>query len=83
MENKKHISKVFIILESVAQSKAKNIEILDKDQPIFKVKLLLDSEDMVDFLDKFFDNGFTVKQISKEDFDNFDGIETLNFDILK
>lgn len=83
MENKKHISKVFIILESVAQSKARYIEILDKDQPIFKVKLLLDSEAMVDFLDKFFDNGFTVKEISKEDFDNFDGIETLNFDILK
>ena len=83
MENKKHISKVFIILESVAQSKARYIEILDKDQPIFKVKLLLDSEAMVDFLDKFFDNCFTVKEISKEDFDNFDGIETLNFDILK
>jgi hypothetical protein len=83
MEDKKHISKVFVILESIAQSKAKYIEILDNGEPVFKVKLLLDSEDMVDFLDNFFDNGFTVRQISKEDFDSFDGIETLNFDILK
>lgn len=79
MENKEHISKVFIILESVAQSKAKYIEISIKGEPIFKIKLLVDSEDMVDFLDGFFDSGYTVKQITKEDFDNFEGIETLEF----
>ena len=79
MENKEHISKVFIILESVAQAKAKYIEISIKGEPIFKIKLLVDSEDMVDFLDGFFDSGYTVKQITKEDFDNFEGIETLEF----
>jgi hypothetical protein len=36
---------------------------------------------MVEFLDGFFDNGFTVKEISKKEFDDFEGIETLKFNI--
>ena len=80
--NKDHIAKVFVMLEAIAQSKAKYIEVLTKDdEPIYKIKLLIEDEDLVDFLDGFFDNGFKVKQISKEDFDSFEGLETLTFDI--
>lgn len=80
--NKDHIAKVFVMLEAIAQSKAKYIEVLTKnDEPIYKIKLLIEDEDLVDFLDGFFDNGFKVKQISKEDFDSFEGLETLTFDL--
>lgn len=81
MENKEHISKVFVILESIAQSKAKYIEVLKDDEPIFKIKLLVDSEDMIELLDSFFDNGFKVREITKEEFDSFEGLETLTFNI--
>lgn len=82
MENKDHIAKVYILLEAIAQSKAKYIEVLTKeDEPIYKIKLLIEDEDLIDFLDGFFDSGFKIKQISKEDFDSFEGLETLTFDI--
>lgn len=79
MENK--ASKVFIILDSVLESKARYIEISKDKEPIFKVKLITETEGMVDFLDGFFDNGFTVKEISKKEFDEFEGIETLEFNV--
>jgi hypothetical protein len=82
MENKEHISKVFVILESIAHSKAKYIEVLNtEDEVIFKIKLIVDSEDMVDLLDGFFDNGFKVRQITKEDFDGFESSEILKFNL--
>lgn len=59
-------------------SKVRYIEVLTQDnESIFKIKLLVDDNDMVNFLDSFFDNGFKVVQISKEDFDNFEGLETI------
>lgn len=73
--------KVFIILDSLLESKAKYIEISEDGEPIFKIKLVAETKDMVEFLDAFFDNGFTVKEISKKDFDEFEGIETLKFNI--
>lgn len=79
MEDK--VSKVFIILDSLLESKARYIEISKDRESIFKVKLITETEDMVDFLDGFFDNGFTVKEISKKEFDEFEGIETLEFNI--
>jgi sulfatase maturation enzyme AslB (radical SAM superfamily) len=82
MENKEHIAKVYIMLEAIAQSKARYIEILDKDnEPVYKIKLTVDPEDMIDFLDGFFDEGFKVREISKEDFDSFEGLETLHFNL--
>lgn len=82
MENNEHISKVFVILESIAQSKAKYIEISSSDgEPIFKIKIIVEDADMVDFLDGFFDKGFKVKQITKTEFDTFEGVETLDFNL--
>lgn len=77
MEDK--ASKVFIILDSLLQVKARYIEISKNGEAIFKVKLIVETEDMVEFLDGFFDNGFIVKEISKKEFDDFEGIETLKF----
>jgi len=74
-------SKVFIILDSLLESKARYIEISKNGESIFKVKLITEAEDMVEFLDGFFDSGFTVKEISKKEFDEFEGIETLKFNI--
>jgi len=79
MEDKS--SKVFVILDSLLESKARYIEISKNGESIFKVKLITEAEDMVEFLDGFFDNGFTVKEISKKEFDDFEGIETLKFNI--
>ena len=79
MEDK--ASKVFIILDSILESKARYIEISKDGESIFKVKLITEAEDMVEFLDGFFDNGFKVKEISKKEFDEFEGIETLKFNI--
>lgn len=79
MEDK--ASKVFVILDSLLESKARYIEISKNGESIFKVKLITEAEDMVEFLDGFFDNGFTVKEISKKEFDDFEGIETLKFNI--
>ena len=82
MGNKEHIAKVYILLDAVAASKSKYMEILTKDgEPVYKIKLTVDAEDMINFLDGFFDNGFKVREISKEDFDSFEGIETLNFNL--
>ena len=79
MEDK--AGKVFIILDSLLESKARYIEISKNGESIFKVKLITETEDMVEFLDGFFDNGFTVKEISKKEFDEFEGVETLKFNI--
>lgn len=82
MEDNKHISKVYVLLDAIANSKARYIEVsTSSGEPIFKIKLLVDGEDLVEFLDGFFDNGFKVKQISKEDFDSFEGFETLQFNL--
>jgi len=80
MENKEHIGKVFVLLDSILSSKTKYIEVLTSDDnPIYKIKLIIDNEGMVKFLDGFFDEGFKVREISKEDFDNFEGVDTINF----
>jgi len=82
MEDNSHISKVYVLLDAITNSKAKYIEVSTKeDKPIFKIKLLVEGEDMIELLDGFFDNGFKVKQISKEDFDTFEGYETMQFNL--
>ena len=82
MENKEHIAKVYVLLDAIVQSKSKYIEVLTKDgEPVYKIKLTVDAEDMIDFLDGFFDEGFKVREISKEDFDSFEGLETLHFNL--
>lgn len=77
------VSKVFIILESIKDSKFKYIEIVEvkTDKVIMKIKLNLDDDAMVDFLDTFFDNGFTVRQITKKDFDHLQTDDIMKFKI--
>lgn len=82
MSNNEHTSKVFVLLEAIKQSKARYIEIKSKDGlPIYKMKILLEDKDLVELLDSFFDEGFIVKEISKKEFDDFEGVETLNFNL--
>ncbi|MFN7656314.1 MAG: hypothetical protein ACK5OW_00830 [bacterium] len=82
MSNNEHTSKVFVLLEAIKQSKARYIEIKSKEGlSIYKMKLLLEDKDLVELLDGFFDEGFIVKEISKKEFDDFEGVETLNFNL--
>ena len=82
MSNNEHTSKVFVLLEAIKQSKARYIEIKSKEGlSIYKMKLLLEDKDLVELLDGFFDEGFIVKEISKKEFDVFEGVETLNFNL--
>jgi hypothetical protein len=75
------VSKVYLILESLKESKYKYIAIVNpkNDEKIMKIKLNLDDEAMVDFLDTFFDNGFTVVQIEKEEFDSLQTDDVLKY----
>jgi len=77
------VSKVFIILESIKDSKFKYIEIVElkTDKVIMKIKLNLDDDAMIDFLDTFFDNGFTARQITKKDFDQLETDDIMKFKI--
>lgn len=81
MGTRKHISKVYPLLEAIISSKAKYIEVLKGDEPVFKIKLYVDAEDMVEFLDSLFDRGFTVREITKDNFDTFEGTETFKFNL--
>jgi hypothetical protein len=77
------VSKVYLILDSIKESKYKYIAIinLETGEKIMKIKLNLDDESMVDFLDTFFDNGFTVTSISKEEFDSLQTEDILKYKI--
>jgi hypothetical protein len=82
MGNNEHTSKVFVLLEAIKQSKARYIEIKSKEgASIYKMKIILEDKDLVELLDGFFDEGFIVKEISKKEFDDFEGVETLNFNL--
>ena len=80
--NKPKTTKVSLILQAVKESKVKYIEILTpKGTTAMKIKLNIDSDEMVDFLDEFHDAGFTVRGITKEDFDDYEAEERLNFNL--
>jgi hypothetical protein len=75
-------TKVSLIIEAVKESKVKYIEILTpKGTCAMKVKLNVDDEEMVGFLDEFYDAGFTVKKISKREFDDYEADEKINFNL--
>jgi hypothetical protein len=46
-----------------------------------KIKLNVDNEELVKFLDDFYDAGFVIEKISKEDFDDYEADEKLNFNL--
>jgi hypothetical protein len=77
------ITKVFLILESIKNSKFKYIEIIDasNDKSIMFIKLNLDDETMIDFVDTFFDNGFKIRQISSMEFDLLQTDDIMTFNI--
>ena len=77
------ITKVFVILESIKESKFKYIEIINPKtgDTIMKIKLNLDDDSMVDFLDTFFDEGFEIKPITKKDFDSLESDDILKYNI--
>lgn len=80
--NKPKTTKVSLILETVKEAKVKYIEILTpKGATAMKIKLNIDSNEMVDFLDEFHDAGFTVRGISKKEFDDYEAEERLNFNV--
>lgn len=79
MRDKEHIRKIHPLLNSIMENKARYIEVLTKDgEVIYKMKLIVETGDMVKILDGFFDEGFTIKEISKENFDGFTSEETFN-----
>jgi hypothetical protein len=77
------VSKVYIILESIKNSKYRYIEVVDPktDTTIMKIKLNLDEEAMMDFLDTFFDNGFIIRQTTKKEFDTLQTEDIMKFKI--
>jgi hypothetical protein len=77
------ISKVFVILESIKESKYNYIEVVNPvtDQVIMKIKLNLEGKDYVGFLDTFFDNGFKIRGIEKSDFDSLESDDVMNFNL--
>lgn len=80
--NKPKTTKVSLILQAVKEAKVKYIEILTHNgTTAMKIKLNIDSDEMVDFLDEFHDAGFTVRGITKEDFDDYEAEERLNFNL--
>ena len=77
------ITKVFVILESINEGKFKYIEIINPKtgDTIMKIKLNLDEDSMIDFLDTFFDEGFEIKAITKKDFDSLESNDVLKYNI--
>ena len=75
------ISKVYLVLESVLESKYKYIAIINPEtgDKIMKIKLNLDDKMLMNFLDSFFDNGFIVQEISKIEFDELEVDDVLTF----
>mgnify|MGYP003632538114 CR=1 FL=1 len=75
-------TKVSLIMQAVKESKVKYIEILDSEgETAMKIKLNIDNEDMVEFIDEFHDAGFTVRGITKKEFDDYEASEKLNFNL--
>ena len=66
------ISKVYLILESIKETKYKYVAIINPEtnEKIMKIKLNLEEDSLVDFFDAFFDEGLKVVSIKKEEFDS-------------
>lgn len=74
-------TKVFLILDSIKDSKYKYIAVTNPstNEKIMKIKLNLSDQEMVDFVDTFFDNGFIIESINKEEFDSLQTNDIMNF----
>lgn len=78
-------SKVFLILESIKDSNYRYIAVVDPTtgDKVMKIKMNLDPEYTSDLLDTFFDNGFKIESITKEEFDSLITNDVLNFNLDK
>lgn len=78
-------SKVFLILESIKDSNYRYIAVVDPNtgDKVMKIKMNLDPEYTSDLLDTFFDNGFKIESITKEEFDSLITNDVLNFNLDK
>jgi hypothetical protein len=72
-----------VILDSIKESKYKYIEVVNPqtDAPVMKVKLNLGEDAYIDFLDTFFDAGFKVRGIEKDNFDDLDTDDIVRFNL--
>lgn len=77
------ISKVYLILKSIKDSKYKYIVVINpkNNEKIMKIKMNLEDKSLVDFLDTFFDAGFKVESIDKKEFDSLSTKDVLKFNI--
>ena len=77
------IAKVFILLNTIKESKYRYVGIVSpkNGEKIMKIKLNLDSKRTVDFLDTFFDAGFKVVHITKKEFNSLKSNDILNFNL--
>jgi sulfatase maturation enzyme AslB (radical SAM superfamily) len=77
------VSKVYLILESIKESKYRYIAIVNPEngEKIMKIKMNLEDEKLMDFLDTFFDHGFKIESITKEEFDSLVTKDVMSFKI--
>ncbi|MDB4326281.1 hypothetical protein N9966_00550 [bacterium] len=77
------ISKVYLILESIKESKYKYVAIINpkNGEKIMKIKMNLEDDSLVDFFDTFFDEGFKVISIEKEEFESLKTKDILKINI--
>jgi len=77
------ISKVYLILKSIKDSKYKYIAVINpkNNEKIMKIKMNLEDKSLVDFLDNFFDKGFKIESIDKKEFDSLSTKDVLKFKI--
>lgn len=77
------ISKVYLVLDSIIESKYKYIAVINPEngEKIMKIKLNLDDKMLMNFLDSFFDNGFIIEEITKIEFDELETDDILKFRI--
>jgi|688.fasta_scaffold251068_2 hypothetical protein len=78
-------SKVFLILDSIKETKYKYIAVVDPKtgDKIMKIKLNITDKDLTELLDTFFDNGFKIESIDKEEFDSLKTNDIVNFTFNK
>jgi|TARA_R110000803_G_scaffold23231_1_gene57220 hypothetical protein len=76
-------SKIFIILNSIKESKFIYVSIINpiNGNKIMKLKLNLEEEMLVDFFDGFFDSGLKVEKITKKEFDDLETGDVLKFNV--
>jgi hypothetical protein len=80
--SKPKTTKVSLIVGSLQENKLKYIEVLTPNgTTAMKIKLNVESGEMVHFLDEFHDAGFIIRKITKEEFDKYEAEDKINFNI--